>query len=410
MVADPRNDGHWHSCGNNRVVVDLLLAMWASLVWRRLRTFWTPESLRAGWMGVSVSTTVTGAGASALVTSPAPRNVWQDLADRDEQALVTQTPTWLDSICATWPFEDASRLYQFDTGLQIVVPMARRRGWPARRIAEESWPRWGMCGAVVPDGVPDASQARLVFQDLARRPALRVSIRFGPEAAPVWSTAVPGGFATLDCPTQVLDLEGGFRTVWDRRFHTRVRRAVVRAEKSAVEVEVDRTGRLVPAFQRLYEESIERWAEQQHEPLAFARWRRMREDPPRALEAVAERFGESCAVWMASCDGQPAAAIVVLRHGVHAKYWRGAMDKKLAHPVRANHLLHRLAIEDACDAGCRTYHMGDSRPGSSLAEFKESFGARCLDSPAYYRERLPLTAADRRLRSVVKRLIRFQDA
>jgi hypothetical protein len=336
--------------------------------------------------------------------------VWRDLADRDEHAVVTQTPAWLDALCAAWPFEDASRLYRFDSGLRIGVPMARRRGWPARRIAEESWPRWGLGGAVVADGVPDARQARLVFRDLAARPALRVSVRFGPEAAPAWRAAVPPTFTTLDCPTQVLNLEGGFGTVWKKRFHTRVRRAVGRAEKSAVEVEVDRTGRLVPAFQRLYEESIERWAAQQHEPLAFARWRRRREEPPGALQAVAERFGESCAVWMATCDGQPAAAIVVLRHGRHAKYWRGAMDKDLAHPVRANHLLHRLAIEDACAAGCRAYHMGDSRPGSSLAEFKESFGAEFVDSPAYYRERLPLTAADRELRSLVKRLIRFQDA
>jgi hypothetical protein len=364
--------------------------------------------LRAG-QERAVSTTVTNV-AGVQVTSPAPRDLWQDLADGDEHALVTQTPTWLDAICDAWHFEDASRLYQFDTGLEVVVPAARRRGWPARRIAEESWPRWGMGGAVVSGGVPDVGQARLVFQDLARRPALRVSIRFGPEAAPAWSAAVPDTFATVECPTQVLDLEGGFGTVWDRRFHTRVRRAVVRAEKSAVEVEADRTGRLVPAFQRLFEQSIERWAEQQHEPLAFARWRRMRDDPPRALEAVAERFGESCTVWMASRDGQPVAAIVVLRHGVHAKYWRGVMDKKLAHPVRANHLLHRLAIEEACEAGCRTYHMGDSRPGSSLAEFKESFGAGFLDSPAYYRERLPLTAADRALRTLVKRVMRFRDA
>lgn len=356
-------------------------------------------------MPVAVTTAV-----GALVTSPAPRDLWQAMADADEHALVTQTPAWVDALCAAWPFEDASRLYRFDTGLRVVMPMVRRRGWPARRIAEESWPRWGLGGAVVADGVPEPRQARLVFRDLARRPALRVSVRFGPEAADAWHAAVPADFTTRECPTQVLDLRGGFGAVWDHRFHTRVRRAVVRAEKSAVEVEVDRTGRLIPAFQRLYEESIERWARQQNEPLAFARWRRGREEPWRAAEAVAKRFGTDCAVWLATCDGRPAAAIVVLRHGAHAKYWQGAMDRDLAHPVRANHLLHKLAIEDACAAGCRTYHMGDSRPGSSLAEFKESFGAQFLDSPAYYRERLPLTEADRRARSLVKRLIRFQDA
>jgi hypothetical protein len=54
--------------------------------------------------------------------------------------------------------------------------------------------------------------------------------------------------------------------------------------------------------------------------------------------------------------------------------------------------------------------MGDARPGSSLAKFKESFGARPVPSPAYYRERLPLTAADQRLRGAVKRFIGFRNA
>lgn len=356
-----------------------------------------------------MGTPTASAVAGAQVTSPAPRDVWHDVAARDDHALPTQTPAWLDALCAAGPFEDASRLYTFDTGLRIVVPLVRRRGWPARRIAEESWPRWGIGGPLA-GGVPTATQMRLVLRDLARRPAVRVAVRLGPEAAAVWSAAARDGFAVRDGPTQVLDLEGGFGTVWDHRFHHRVRRAVTRAEKSAVEVEVDRAGRLVPVFQQLYEESIDRWAEQQHEPLALARWRRTREDPPRMLAAVAERFGEDCAVWLASCDGRPAAAIVVLRHGRHAKYWRGAMDKELAHPVRANHLLHRLAIEDACVAGCRTYHLGDSRPGSSLAEFKASFGARFVSAPAYYRERLPLAAADREARALVKRVIGFRDA
>jgi hypothetical protein len=54
--------------------------------------------------------------------------------------------------------------------------------------------------------------------------------------------------------------------------------------------------------------------------------------------------------------------------------------------------------------------MGESRPGSSLAEFKESFGADSFSSPRYYRERLPVTAAERRLRTAVKHVIRFRDA
>jgi len=47
-------------------------------------------------------------------------------------------------------------------------------------------------------------------------------------------------------------------------------------------------------------------------------------------------------------------------HGENADYWRGYSRKDLAGPSRANNLLQRLAIEDACDAGCRYYSMGGS--------------------------------------------------
>ncbi|MEY9847192.1 hypothetical protein ABH940_004284 [Streptacidiphilus sp. BW17] len=348
------------------------------------------------------------------VISPAPRELWWELVGRDRNALVTQTPTWLDCLCDAWPLEDASRYYRFASGAQLVVPMVRRRAWPGRLLTEESWPGWGVGGAVVPDGAPDADEARLVFDDLASRPVLRVAVRFSPRGqlggTSVWDAGVPDGFTSVERTTYLLDLTGGFEGIWAHRFHPSVRQGVRRAERAQVTFEVDRTGRFVPQFQQLYEESMVRWAEQQHEPLALARWRRRREDPPRLVASVAERFGADCAIWLASREGRPAAAIVVLRHGTHAKYWRGAMDRSLAAPVHANHMLQRLAIEDACAAGCHLYDMGDARPGSSLARFKESFGARPVFSPAYYRERLPLTAADRRLREAVKRLIGFKNA
>ncbi|MFE1287096.1 GNAT family N-acetyltransferase [Streptomyces sp. NPDC058751] len=344
----------------------------------------------------------------ARVTSPAPRAVWWELADKDPDTNPSQTPTWLDCLCATAPYRDASRLYEFERGHRLVLPLAGRRHRPQILGAEESWPaQWGIGGPVCPESASPA-EARAVFADLARLRALRVGVRLRPADQDVWANAAPG-FRPEPHMTQMVDLDGGFDTVWERRFGRRVRREIRRAERSDVEVEVDRTGRLVPVFYHLYRKSIVRWAEQQHEPLALARWRRTRDFPERRLEEVAAQFGERCTTWVAWCSGEPAGACVVLRHGSHAKYWRSAMDRELAHPVRAMPLLYRLAIEDACDAGCRTFDMGESAPGSSLAEFKASFGAETFSSPRYVRERLPVSAAERRLRTAVKRLIRFQD-
>ncbi|MFD5812810.1 GNAT family N-acetyltransferase [Streptomyces sp. NPDC127038] len=342
------------------------------------------------------------------VTTPAPRDAWQRLADESDEALITQTPDWLDCICATDSYDDASRFYEFGDSGGLVVPLARRRGWPARLVAQDAWPsEWGI-GAPVAAEAPAPRLARAVFEDLARLPSNRVSVRFGPNADPVWQSAVPSAFTTLPHTTYILDLGGGFGDVWGQ-FRGSVRTAVRKGEKAGVDVEVDRTGRLVPAFYALYQHSIARWAEQANEPLALARWRRNRIDPLRKFQTVADTFAESCAVWLASYEGRPVAAIMVLRHGPHAKYWRSGMIKELANPIRAGTLLHKLAIEDACATGCRFYHFGDSPPDSSVSVFKERLGARGYPSFGYRREVLPLTAGDQLLRGAVKRLIGFKE-
>ncbi|WP_432137966.1 MULTISPECIES: GNAT family N-acetyltransferase [unclassified Streptomyces] len=355
----------------------------------------------------AVLLTDTSAG-PVRVTTPAPRETWWRLADQDPATKVTQTPAWLDCVRAGGPYEDTSRLYEFEGGTRLVLPLVSRRRRPRWLETEESWPaEWGVGGPVSPEGV-GPRQARAVFDDLARRPALRVGLRLRPEDAATWAHAAPAGFREDLHTVHVLGLDGGFGAVWERRFHPRMRRDVRRAQRSDVEVEVDRTGRLVPEFYALFQQSIERWAAQQHEPLALARWRRTRAFPRKRVETVAERLGEACAIWVARHAGEPAAAIVVLRHGTHAKMWHAAMNRDLAHPVRATPLLHSLAIEDACAAGCREYDLGGSRQGASLARFKDGFGADVVASPRYYRERLPVSTVDQGLRKAVKRVIGFQ--
>jgi hypothetical protein len=68
----------------------------------------------------------------------------------------------------------------------------------------------------------------------------------------------------------VLDLEGGFGEVWNHRFTGTARTAASKAERSGLTVERDTTGRLMPAVYELFERSLDRWAEQGHEPPALA--------------------------------------------------------------------------------------------------------------------------------------------
>jgi hypothetical protein len=342
------------------------------------------------------------------VTSPAPRELWRAALASDPDARVSQTPEWTDCICAFGRYDDASRLYELPGGRRLVLPLIRHRDLPGRFASEASLPAgWEPCGIVAPGGL-EVAEAVAVLRDLAGRASVRTTLRPGPLQASVWAAARPPRAVVVPRLAHTLDLDGGFGRVWTERFTGAARTAVRKAQRSRITIERDTSGRLVPVVQKLYELSLDRWARQQHEPTRLARWRARRRDPARKLELITRMLGEACRLWVAWHDGRPAAAIAVLQT-TNASYARGMMDKELAGPTRANYLLHQLAIEEACDAGCRYYDMGESGASPSLAQFKTRFGARPRPHADYHLERLPLTALDRHARSVVKRLIGFRE-
>jgi hypothetical protein len=354
-----------------------------------------------GGAATPVAATPVGAGRTriASVRSPAPRDLWDRLVASDPRSLPSQTPAWTDAVCAVDGLQDASRLYETADGRLLVLPLVRRRllGMP---IAEASLPHgWGPGGLVAGDGPALPADVRAVVADLADRRVPLVTLRPSPATGKVWEEAAPEA-ARYPRMAQTLDLEGGFDAVWAARFKRDTRNRVRRAERAGVLVERDDSGRLVPAFQRLYLRSVARWARRDGRPLALARWRAARQEPDAKLATVSAALGRCCRVYLASVQGRPAAAIVVLFGAAGASYWRGAMDEEVAGRTYANYLLHRTAIEDACAAGCSAYHMGDSAPGSQLALFKSRFGAEECRYASYRLERLPLASAMDRARDV----------
>jgi hypothetical protein len=334
--------------------------------------------------------------------------LWESVLAADPNALVSQTPAWTDLMHRFGGYDDASRLYELPTGRQLVVPMVRRRHFPSPLAPEASLPMsWGMGGIVAPGGVQRADVAA-VLSDLARRKVARTSLRPNPIQAEMWNASVPPPAIVVPRLAHVLALEGGFARVWKERFTGTARTAVRKAQRSGLTVERDTSGRLVPVLYQLFERSVERWAQQQHEPRALALWRANRRDPRRKFELMATTLRGACHIWVAWADGRPAAAIVVLQ-GANASYTRGMMDKELAGPTRANYLLHQLAIEEACLEGCRHYHMGETGSSASLGQFKTRFGADPCRYAQYHLERLPITTLDRGARGVVKRIIGFRD-
>jgi hypothetical protein len=346
-----------------------------------------------------VTATLTGVGASA-------RNAWWRALPLDPDALVSQTPAWMDCVCDSGRYEDATRAYATADGHELILPLARRR-LPVSVAASMPF-GWSTGGLISSRGRPAAEDVRGVVGDLVSQHALLIGVKPSPATAPAWAESVPNGVTRTRHMTHVVDLSKGFGAVWTR-FAGSVRSRCRQAERKGVTVERDDTGRLMPVFYAVYRKSVERWARQQHEPLWLARWRAHHRDPWEKFQTVAQRLGPACRVWVAWRAGEPLAVEIVLAHGRQTVGWRAAMDKEAARRTGAPQLLVCRALEEACDTGDRFFHLGDSAPSSDLAHTKQHYGGEEMSYTGYRFERLPVTAADRFVRRQVKGVIGFRD-
>ena len=339
----------------------------------------------------------------------AARSAWETLVAHDESVALSKTPEWIDCICSSGGFSDATLLFRGEDGRQLILPRLRKTGILSPLGLFESPPHgWGLgadASGVLSEGGPVSSeQTRALVQEIRRHPGLRTRVMVGDDDAVVWGSVAPSEIYSISRTAQVLDLRGGFSRVWSERFTSKVRSNSRKAERRGVVVESDNTGRLVPVFDRLYRNSIDRWAQERGQPLSLMRWRAQRREPQSKLVTVARCMGERCTVWIAWRDGEPLAGIFVLTKGPRTTYWRGAMDKERARGTGANELLHRCAIEAACAAERQSYDFGLYQT-EELKKFKSTFGAHEVPVHSYYFERLPTAAAEAQCYHVAKQAV-----
>jgi hypothetical protein len=354
---------------------------------------------------LALSRHATHAAASGVkIISPAPHEMWLDVMDADANTLVSQTPAWMAVMRDAGSHVDASRYYELADGQRLLLPMVRLGG-PVLRMASPP-AAWGFGGLL--SSLPiRASDVALVFEDLARLPVAQISLRPNPLDAEVWRAGAPSTAIALPRRAHIIDLKGGFSTV-SKRFDKDARYNTRKAERNDVSVECDTTDRLVPAFYELFMMSLERWAARQHEPVWLARWRGQRRDSLDKFMKMSLGMKGACHWYVARVKGELAGAILVLRDK-NAHYTRSVMNHELG-STAANYLLLRTALEDACNAGCRWFHMGETGASESLALFKEHFGAQSCPYAEYRIERLPISRMDKAARGVVKKVIGFKDA
>jgi hypothetical protein len=334
------------------------------------------------------------------VTQAAPRDVWRDVLAADPSAVPSQSPQRLDAVCAAGPWTDASRLYERAGGRTIVLPAVRRSWGPA--AIEASLPAgWGPGGPLAPGGSGGDDVRTVVADvaDLAAHRALMEGVRPAFSASRAWRSASVDGLAVVPRVVHVLDLDGGFEAVWERRFTSQtrnsLRRAARRATDAGVSIERGNSPQLVDEFYDVYLRWLDTSARRRRLPRWAVRRGGMHADPRRKFQLVAHALGDACTIYVARLDGVAAAAEFCVRQGHNAMGWRGMSDRTLTGPLRLDELLHEQSISDACAAGCRWFDMGESGGVDSLVSFKTRLGGEPCALAEYRAERVGLTAAQR---------------
>ena len=234
---------------------------------------------------------------------PAARGAWNRALAEDPLATVSQTPAWMDCVCASGRWRDVTRAYLADDGRELVLPLAGwRRSTSAFPLAASLPFGWGIGGLVCPEGPPSAADVAAVLADLSRERPVRTTLRPGPLTEQAWEAGVPGPTIRTRHMSQSVQLADGFSAV-SGRFSSSVRRNARKAKRGQITVEWDEGPRLVPVFDALYRTSVARWAEQQHEPRTLAQWRARRRDPPSKFQLVADRLGTACRIGVAWRSG-----------------------------------------------------------------------------------------------------------
>ena len=341
---------------------------------------------------------------STRIISPAPRDAWREIAAADPNCLVYQTPAWMEAITSSGLYEDVSRLYETPDGRRWLVPLVRPRSVPPTLASQESFPAgWGS-GGVISNKPLDRDELRVVFADLARQPVLRTLLRPNPLLSSIWEASKPSKITTLDFTSHLLDLEGGFETVWKNRFHSSTRWSVHKAERSNVTVRIDATGELLPVYYQIFMSWCARRGRERHLPAGLVQWTNRRRDPLDRLQRIVQNLDGAAQIYIAYHQEKPVAGAIFLINDNHAIYFRGTNLRAEAGPVRANDYLQFLMIQAACEAGCRYYHMGTSAGVESLMAFKSGFGAEPTPVHHYSIERLPVARLGE-LRKNVLRLV-----
>ena len=298
-----------------------------------------------------------GVGSTVQKIQPLEDPRWDEFVFRSPNSTVFHTAEWLRALRRTYGYEPvAFTTSSADDSIENALLFCRVQSWlTGNRLV--SLPFSDHCAPLVqnPDDVSrlfSAAESEIVskkmdYLELRTQTPLQVRSSF-PRSEKSYC---------FHCLDLTVDLDTLFRA-----FHRDcTRRKIRRAEREGLTYEEGRSDALLDVFYRLM--------------LITRRRHRLPPHPRSWFENLADCCGDRLTIRVASHEGQPAAAVLTLRHKGTLVYKYGASDARF-HSLGPMHLLLWRCIQHAKREGMTAFDLGRSSVrDAGLIKFKDRWGA-----------------------------------
>jgi lipid II:glycine glycyltransferase (peptidoglycan interpeptide bridge formation enzyme) len=291
---------------------------------------------------------------------------WQQFVEGLPYYSFFQLPIWAQVHEKTYPnSEIATKLFTFDDGVQVLVPLVKTRhkfGFESL----ESLPKGGY-GGLLWDKRPTEGQVQQILEHLLNRRVLRLEIYPSPWDYENREFLENSGLERRVTFTHVLELLAGHQWLWENKFDAKSRNSVRRALKNGVTITLANDVAQIRVYYDLYLDSARRWGLSEKELTLF-----------QFFEDLFRIGGDRVKYYLARYGGKYISGGIIFYDSSSCFYWGAAMLKEYGQYC-PNHLIVNKAIEDACARGFRIFNFGSSEGLPGVQRFKETFGAEKID-------------------------------
>jgi hypothetical protein len=299
-----------------------------------------------------------------IILDPLYDSDWERLVMAHPDSNFFHSAAWAKVLCKTYRHNPVYLRFSRASKLVALIPLMEiRSAFTGRRGV--CLPFSDFCGPLMFDKEESGAVINRVSQLARERNWRYFEIRGGREALPANATPATQFYghrlSLSDSNEELL-----------ARFGSAARRAIRKAERSGVDVEVARTRTAIVEFYRLH-----------------VKTRRRHGLPPQPLSFFLNIYEEIIQagqgfVVLARSGSRLLAAAVFFQHGKTALYKFGASNE-VFQKFRGNNLVMWEAIKFLIRDGCKTLHFGrTSHDNDGLRRFKAGWGA-LEETVAYFR-------------------------